>query len=210
MELLKALEWRYATKRFDASRLLPKEKIEKLQRAFNLTATSYGLQPLRLVVVQDKGLQEELKQAAFNQQQLSTASHVLVIAIEKNVGKEFIENYFKSVVDIRKTPEEILSPYTESLVKRFEKATPAEIQAWAVNQAYLALGTLLTACAVEEIDSCPMEGFLPERFDEILDLAEHELKSILVLPVGYRAEDDKFASFKKVRRPLDEIVLKKP
>lgn len=208
MELIQALKWRYATKRFNSDRIISKEKIEKLERTFNLTATSYGLQPLRLVVVQNKAIQEELKQASFNQQQLSTSSHVLVIAIEKQVGKEFIEDYFSNVMHTRETPQEILNPYTESLIKRFEKAAPSEIHAWAVNQAYLVLGALLTACAVEEIDSCPMEGFLPERYDEILGLDKQNLKSILVLPVGYRAEDDKFASFKKVRRPLEEMVVK--
>lgn len=210
MDLIKALNWRYATKRFDADRILPEEQILRLKRTFNLTATSYGLQPLRLVVVQDKPLQEKLRNAAFNQQQVSTASHVLVIAIEKEVGKEFIENYFRSVHHIRKTPKEILNPYTESLVKRFEKASPREIREWAVNQAYLSLGSLLTACAVEEIDSCPMEGFDPQQFDQILGLSDLNLESILVLPVGYRAPDDKFASFKKVRRPLEEMVLKRP
>lgn len=210
MELIEALEWRYATKRFNAQRIIPEDKIEKLERTFNLTATSYGLQPLRLVVVRDKVIQEELKLAAFNQQQLSTASHVLVIAIEKEVGKDFIQDYFNNVMHTRETPQEILSPYTESLIKRFEKATPSDIHAWAVNQAYLVLGALLTACAVEEIDSCPMEGFLPEKYDEILNLDKQDLKSILVLPVGYRADDDKFAHFKKVRRPLEQMVLRKP
>lgn len=208
MELIEALKWRYATKRFNSDRIISQEKIEKLERTFNLTATSYGLQPLRLVVVQNKDIQEELKLAAFNQQQLSTASHVLVIAIEKEVGKEFIEDYFNNVMHTRETPQEILNPYTESLIKRFENAAPTEIHAWAVNQAYLVLGALLTACAVEEIDSCPMEGFLPQKYDEILGLDKQNLKSILVLPVGYRAEDDKFAGFKKVRRPLEQMVVK--
>lgn len=210
MDLIKALHWRYATKRFDTERIVSEDKILRLKRTFNLTATSYGLQPLRLVVVQDKPLQEKLRAAAFNQQQVSTASHVLVITIEREVGKEFIESYFRSVHHIRKTPKEILNPYTESLVKRFEKASPKEIREWAVNQAYLSLGSLLTACAVEQIDSCPMEGFDPQQFDEILGLKQQNLESILVLPVGYRAPDDKFAEFKKVRRPLEEMVIRRP
>lgn len=207
MEVIEALNWRYATKRFDPDRILPQAKIEKLKSAFNLTATSYGLQPLRLVVVHDKELQEELKGFAFNQKQISTASHVLVICIEKEVGKEHIDNYFQSVKNIRNTPEDILKPHRNFLVDDFEKKPLEEVRTWATHQAYLVLGALLTACAVEGIDSCPMEGFLPEKFDQLLQLKKENLSSVLVLPVGYRATDDIFAEFKKVRRPLEEMVI---
>lgn len=207
MKSVKALEWRYATKKFDSQKILPQEKVEVLKKAFNLTATSYGLQPLKMVVIQNKELQEKLRKASFNQHQISTASHVLVICIEKEVGKAFIENYFKYVKDIRNTPEDILHPFKESLIGDFEKKPVDEVRLWATHQAYLVLGTLLTVCAVEEIDSCPMEGFEPERYDELLDLQKHNLQSVLVLPVGYRAEDDFFAELKKVRRPLEEIVI---
>lgn len=207
MESVSALKWRYAAKKFDAERLLPAEKVDILKRSFNLTATSYGLQPLKLIVIQDKDLQARLMKASYNQKQVSTASHVLVICIEKNVGKEFIENYFKTVQDIRKTPAEVLNPFKESLIGNFEQKPVDEVKIWATHQAYLVLGTLLTICAVEEIDSCPMEGFQSQKYDEILNLDEHGLESVLVLPVGYRASDDQFASFKKVRRPVEETVI---
>lgn len=206
MESVTALQWRYATKKFD-NRILPQEKIGKLKQAFNLTATSYGLQPIKLVVVHNKELQEELQQFSFNQQQLSTASHVLVICVEREIGKDFIENYFKYVKDIRNTPDKILSPFKDFLVDDFGKKPTEEILTWATHQAYLVLGTLLTVCAVEQIDSCPMEGFEPEKYDRLLELDKHNLKSVLVLPVGYRANDDMFADFKKVRRPLEETII---
>ncbi|WP_189603963.1 NAD(P)H-dependent oxidoreductase [Salinimicrobium marinum] len=207
MKSIKALQWRYATKKFDADSILPEEKVDILKRAFNLTATSYGLQPLKLVVIQNKELQAKLMQLSNNQKQIGTASHVLVICIEKEIGKTFIENYFRYVRRIRNTPEEVLSPFKNFLIEDFKGKPLQEIQDWATNQAYLVMGTLLTVCAVEEIDSCPMEGFESESYDELLELDKHNLKSVLVLPVGYRAPDDQFAGFKKVRRPLEETVI---
>ncbi len=207
MESVRALKWRYATKKFDSEKLLPEDKIKVLKKAFNLTATSYGLQPLKMVVVHNKPLQQELMKASYNQNQVGTASHLLVICIEKKVGKAFIEKYFQYVKTIRQTPDEILQPFRESLIGDFEKRPADEVRIWATHQAYLVLGTLLTVCAVEEIDSCPMEGFEAEKYDEILELDTHNLKSVLVLPVGYRSKDDFFADLKKVRRPLEETII---
>lgn len=207
MDSIASLEWRYAVKKFDAEKLLPKEKIDILKKAFNLTATSYGLQPLRLVLVQNKDIQERLMKASYNQKQISTASHVLVVCIEGTVDKGFIENHFKMVQDVRKTPEEILHPFRESLVGSFEQKPVDEVRVWATHQAYLVMGTLLTVCAAEGIDSCPMEGFEPKKYNEILGLDEYNLEAVLALPVGYRSSDDFFASLKKVRRPLQDTVI---
>lgn len=207
MESVNALKWRYAAKKFDPDNILSAEKIEILKKAFNLTASSYGLQPLKLVVIQNKELQHRLMEASFKQKQISTASHVLVICIEKSVGKEFIENYFKTVREVRKTPEEILQPFRESLIGNFEQKPIDEVKVWATHQAYLVLGTLLTVCAVEEIDSCPMEGFEAQKYNDILELDNYNLEAVLALPVGKRAPDDFFADLKKVRRPLDDTVI---
>lgn len=207
MSNIEALQWRYATKKFDADKILSEEKLDILKNAFNLTATSYGLQPLKMVIIQDKNLQEKLKAVSMGQQQISTASHLLIICIENEVGQEFIENYFKRVKHIRETPEEILKPFKNFLVTDFKAKPGTEIRNWAINQAYLALGTLLTVCAVEAIDACPMEGFEPEKYNALLELDKMNLNSVLVLPVGYRAKDDAFSEFKKVRRPLSEVII---
>lgn len=207
MDTINSLEWRYATKKFDDSKNLPQDKIEILKKAFNLTATSYGLQPIKLIVISDKDLQNELLPYTFNQKQVSTASHVFVLCVEKIIDKNFIDEYFKMVHRLRSTPEEILTPFRESLVVDFENRPEDEIKAWATNQAYLALGTLLTVCATEGIDSCPIEGFEPGRYDEILELDRLNLESVLVLPVGYRAKDDMFSEFKKVRREITDMVI---
>lgn len=207
MNNIAALKWRYATKKFIKDKILPPAKVDILKNAFNLTATSYGLQPIKLVILSNKELQEKLTKFSFNQKQVSTASHVLVICIEKKVDKNFIEEYFKRVHNERATPVDILNPFKDFLVGDFEKKHVNEIAAWATNQAYLALGTLMTVCATEGIDACPMEGFEPQKYDELLGLNSMNLESVLVLPVGYRAEDDMFSEFKKVRRPLEDVII---
>ncbi|MEH6681232.1 MAG: NAD(P)H-dependent oxidoreductase [Sediminicola sp.] len=204
---IKDLQWRYAVKKFNGNRLLPQEKIERLKQAFNLTATSYGLQPIRLVVLQNKEIQQQLVQYSYGQQQVLQASHVLIICIEKLVDKEFITNYFQRVKKIRDTSDQILDPFKAALINTFLNKDEKDIAQWATNQAYLALGNLLTFCAMEEIDSCPMEGFVPEAYDHLLALDQKGLNSVLVLPVGYRAEDDMFAAFKKVRRRLKDSII---
>ncbi len=111
------------------------------------------------------------------------------------------------MVKIRNTSETILSPYREELKDFVNSKTKEEIEIWCVNQVYIALGNLMTACAVEEIDCCPMEGFLPEKVDDLLELKKYNLKSVLLLPVGYRAEDDMFSELKKVRKDLSETFI---
>lgn len=207
MKTIEALQWRYATKKFDESKILPEGKIEILKTAFNLTATSYGLQPIKLAIVHNKEIQSKLVGFSMNQKQVATASHVFIICIERKVDKKFIENYFTNVHKTRSTSNEILDPFKNFLIGDFGKKSVEEITNWAVNQAYLALGTLLTVCATEGIDACPMEGFIPEKYDELLGLDKMNLKSVLVLPVGYRATDDLFQEFKKVRRPLSDVII---
>lgn len=201
------LEWRYAVKKFDAEKILPQDKVEGLKKAFNLTATSYGLQPIKMVLIKDKGLQSQLVPCSFGQRQVEEASHVLVICVEDKIDKQFITDYFKQVKKIRGTSDVILKPFKDSLVKSFSKKETMEVKSWATNQAYLAMGNLLSFCALEKIDSCPMEGFVPEEYDRLLKLDDLGLTSVLVLPVGYRAKDDIFSEMKKVRKNLDESVI---
>lgn len=205
--ILQQLEWRYAVKKFDPERLLPREEIDILKKGFNLTATSYGLQPIKMVVVHNKEIQQQLVPFSFNQKQVGQASHVLVLCIEKKIDPEYITAYFERVSTIRGTDQSILDPYRKELVRDFSSRNSQEIEEWARNQAYLAMGNLLTICAVRNIDSCPMEGFLPGGYDELLGLSGLGLAPVLVLPVGYRAGDDRFSGFKKVRRPVDKSII---
>lgn len=207
MNTIESLQWRYAVKKFDKNKTLSAKQIDILKVAFNLTPTSYGLQPLKLVVVQNKTIQEELVLHSMNQPQVLEASHLLVICIPKTYETKEIENYFNLVQKVRQTPDEIINPFKEFLTAQLANKTQEELTIWNKNQAYIALGNLLTVCAIEKIDACPMEGFIPEKYDEILKLNEQNLTSVLVLPVGFRAEDDYMKDLKKVRKNIDDSII---
>jgi nitroreductase len=207
MSIIEKLNWRYATKKFDTTKQLSDSQLEILKEAFNLTALSYGLQTLKMVVVSDKSIRENLVALAFGQRQVADASHLLVLCIQNEIDTDDVEEHFDTVKAIRNTPDEILDPFKEQLKSTIETMPNSKKSDWATKQAYIALGNLMTVCAVEEIDSCPMEGFLPEELDKVLNLDKYELKSVLLLPVGFRAEDDMFASLKKVRKPISDTVL---
>ncbi|MCH4553415.1 NAD(P)H-dependent oxidoreductase [Aestuariibaculum lutulentum] len=207
MDIIKQLKWRYATKKFDVNKKLSPAKLDTLKQAFNLTATSFGLQTIKLLIVETESLRQSLLPHAYNQRQVTDASHLLVICIQENVLEHDVVNYYENIKDIRKTSEDILKPYREDLIKMMGKMSVEERQQWSKHQAYIALGNLMTVCAVENIDSCPMEGFKASEYDKILNLQEKGLKSVLLLPVGYRSDDDMFSDFAKVRKPLEEAII---
>lgn len=207
MNIVEILKWRYATKKFDHTKKLSSDKVNVLKEAFNLTATSYGLQPIKLVIVESQDIKENLVAHSWGQKQVSEASHLLIFCIEKSIDTDYIKKYFKRVKDIRNTPDEVLKNFQNFLIDDFEKKTTEDIYTWATKQAYLAMGNLLTVCAVEGIDACPMEGFLPDEYDKLLNLDDKGLKSVLAMPVGYRADDDMFSEMKKVRKNVDESII---
>lgn len=207
MNTIESLQWRYAVKKFDDTKLLTDQQINTLKEAFNLAATSYGLQPVKMVVINNKEIQKQLVEHSWNQQQVVQASHVLVLCIPKTYSGEDVKKYFDLVQEIRNTPEEVIGKFRDFLVNDIDKKPQEELFNWNKNQAYLTLGNLLTACAIEKIDSCPMEGFVPEKYDEILELDKHNLTSVLVLPVGFRAEDDYMKDLKKVRKQTSDVII---
>ncbi len=207
MNIIDSLKWRYAVKKFDTNKDLSEIQIETLKEAFNLTATSYGLQPLKLVIIKNKKIQEKLVPFSWNQQQILQASHLLVICIKDNYTTKEVENYFNLVQKIRNTPDEVINPFKKFLTAEIAKKTQEELYVSNKNQAYIALGNLLTVCALQEIDSCPMEGFTPDKYDEILDLTKDNLKSVLVLPVGFRASDDYMKDLTKVRKNISDSII---
>ena len=207
MNSIQNLKWRYAVKKFDSTRLLSQRQINILKEAFNLTATSYGLQPIKLVIVNNKELQKKLVEHSYNQQQVEQASHLLVFCVDTHLNEKDVENYFDRVQKVRNTPDEIINPFRNYLKDVISGKSSEELISWAKNQAYLALGNLLTVCANEQIDSCPMEGFIPKKYDDLLNLKEKNLTSVLVLPVGFRADDDFMKNQKKVRKILSDVIL---
>jgi len=198
MKSIENLQWRYATKKFDNKKQLTQEQLEILVQAFNLTATSYGLQPCRLIVVQSQEVKNAMVEKAYDQQQVADASAVFVLCI-KQIDLEYIKSYFELIKKVRNTPDDVLKPFEGQLIQSFSQMELEDVEKWTRNQAYIALGNLMTVCAQERIDSCPMEGFIPDEIDELLGLKKQGLKSVLLLPVGYRAQDDTFATLKKVR-----------
>jgi len=207
MSIIEKLQWRYATKKFDTTKKLSDEKLTMLKEAFNLTAVSYGLQTLKMVVIEDKILREALVKTSYGQRQVADASHLLVLCIQTKIDKEDVNEHFETIKDIRNTPDSVLDSFKNQLESTIENMPTEKKIGWATRQAYIALGNLMTVCAVEAIDSCPMEGFIPAELDKVLKLDEHGLSSVLLLPVGYRAEDDMFADFKKVRKSLSKTII---
>jgi nitroreductase len=207
MDTIQSLQWRYAVKKFNTEKQLSNIQINLLKEAFNLTATSYGLQPLKMIVVQNKTIQKELVAHSWNQPQVLEASHLLVICVPEKYTQQEVENYFSLVQKIRKTPDAIVKPFKKFLTAEIAKKTQEEILTWNKKQAYLALGNLLTVCALEKIDSCPMEGFIPEKYDEVLNLKQQNLTSVLALPVGFRADDDYMKDLAKVRKNTADTII---
>jgi nitroreductase len=207
MNIINSLKWRYATKKFDPSKKLSKQQIEMLKNAFNLTPTSFGLQPIKMIVISNKKLQEKFIEHSYFQRQVADASHLLVLCIEKDTSIDDVNAYFDLEKEIRGTSEEIVATFRKQLVDMYSNLSNEKIEQSAVYQTYIALGNLMTVCAIEKIDACPLEGFVPEKVDELLNLKSLNLKSVLLLPVGYRAEDDVMKGMQKVRKPLSETVL---
>lgn len=207
MNIIESLNWRYATKKFDSNRKLSLEQVNILKHAFNLTASSYGLQPIKLVIISNQELKNKLLESSMNQQQVVQCSHLLVICIETEIDEAYIDTYFKRIIDIRQTPSNILELSKKSIINEFNDMSNSSILSWSKNQAYLALGNLLTVCSVEGIDSCPMEGFIPEKYDDFLDLKSKNLKSVLIMPIGYRSTDDIFSGLEKVRKDVSDNTI---
>lgn len=207
MDIIKALEWRYATKKFDSEAIIPEETIALLKHAFNLTASSYGLQPVKLLLVSNKSTLNDLVPLSMNQKQVGQASHLCVFCVETNIDEAYIIAFFDRIISVNNTPDEVLNPFRTSVISSFEQKSEDDIFKWGAKQAYLAMGNMLTVCATQGVDACPMEGFDPTEYDRYLKLNEQGLRSVLVMPIGYRATDDMFGTMNKVRKPLNESII---
>ncbi|MFD0763119.1 NAD(P)H-dependent oxidoreductase [Lutibacter aestuarii] len=207
MDIINSLKWRYATKKFDPSKKLSNKQVEVLKNAFNLTATSFGLQPVKMIVIENKELQEKFVELSYFQRQVADASHLLILCIDTDTTSEDINAYFDLEKETRNVSEATISKFRKQLLQMYENKTIEEKQLSAIYQTYIILGNLMTVCAVEKIDACPLEGFIPEKVDKLLNLTEKKLKSVLMLPVGYRADDDIMSEMKKVRKPLNETII---
>ncbi len=206
-DLISKLKWRYATKKMDASRPVPQQKIERILEAIRLTASSSGLQPYEVIVVTNPELRAQIVPHAWNQAQITDCSHLLVFAAWDNYTAERINRMFDLVNDERGFKNEGWEAYRQKLLAAYVPRDAETNYQHAARQAYIGLGTALIAAAEEGVDSTPMEGFDPDKVDEILSLRARGLRSVILLPLGYRAEEgDWLVNLKKVRRSREDFV----
>ncbi len=208
MNFIDQLNWRYAAKRMIADKTVPQEKLNNILEAIRLSATSYGLQPFNIIVVKDKEMLQQIQPLAYNQPQVGEASALIVFAVWDKITQEKIDNFFSLISSERGVPAEALAGYKAMVEGSMLSMDDATAHAWMARQAYIGLGTGLAAAAVEEVDTCPMEGFSSTALDEYLQLTSKGLKSVAILAVGYRDEaNDPTAKMKKVRVPMQEFVV---
>ena len=207
MSLIDTLNWRYACKNMDAEKPVEEEKVDRILEAIRLTATSSGLQQYELLVITNKEIQAKLQAIAWNQSQVTAASHVIVFAAWDHYTEERINMMFDLTNEIRGFKNDGWEAYRQMLLSTYPKRDAEANYQHAARQAYVALGTALIAAAMEGVDSTPMEGFDPAAADEILGIRELGLRSVVLLPLGYRKEEgDWLVNLKKVRRPLEDFV----
>jgi nitroreductase len=206
--LIASLTWRYAVKRFDPDRRIARDDWAALEQALVLSPSSYGLQPYRFLVIDDPALRTRLRQAAFGQTQVTDADRLVVFAARTDLTRAEVDHFLARTAEVRGVPPAALEPYRRAIVDDLvEGPRHAWIGHWAARQAYLALGNLLTAAATLGIDACPMEGFDPERYDDLLALRADGLHAVVQCALGYRHRDDHHAHEAKVRFPAAELII---
>ena len=205
MSLIENLNWRYATKKYDASKKVSIEDMNQIKEAIRLTATSYGLQLFKVVDVEDKDIREKLKPASWAQPQITDASHLLVFCGYADVKDEHIDEYMNLKAEVSNIDVENLKGYGDFVKGNMNAASAEFKQIWTAKQTYIALGNAMAACAELKIDSTPMEGFDVSAYNEILGLTEKGLKADVVLAVGYRSDEDDTQQHPKVRKSIESL-----
>ena len=207
MELLEQLHWRYATKKMNPTKTVPQDKVDRILEAVRLAPTSSGLQPFEVFVVTNPEVREKIKAIAWNQSQVTDGSHLLVFAAWDNYTADRINSMFDLTNEERGSTNEGWENYRQMLLSKYPVRSADENFQHAARQAYIGLGLALAAAAMEEVDSTPMEGFDSKALDEILNLGDKGLKSVAIMPLGYReADQDWLANLKKVRKPRELFV----
>ena len=199
--------WRYATKKFDTTKKITTEDLTVLKEAIRLSTSSYGLQPYKVIIVENPELRAQLQPAAWGQSQIVEASHLIIFANETNIGDEAIDSFLKNVSETRNTPVEALSGYGDFMKSKISTLPAEEKNIWTAKQTYLALGNLMNASAELKIDVTPMEGFLPAQVNEILGLDELGLNACLIATLGYRHAEDATQHYKKVRKSNEDLFI---
>lgn len=206
MTVKDALLWRYATKLFDSEATISPEDLQDLTDSLVYAPSSFGLQPWHFLVVSHPDLRAKLKPVSWNQPQITDCSHLFVLCARTSMDAAYIERYAAHRAESRTTDSSKTDAYTQMMISNVLGKSEVERADWMQRQVYIALGFLLSACMNKGIDSCPMEGFDKEKYDEILRLKEQGLTAVVACPVGYRSKEDAAASLPKVRWPASDVV----
>lgn len=205
--LIDQLNWRYAVKRFDPTKKIPADTWAALEKALVLTPSSFGLQPWRFVVVVDQATREKLVPLSWKQTQPADCSHFVVFAARDTMTEHDIDRLISRTAELRGVGVETLAGYRKMMIGSLVTAAPGfNVKHWAALQAYIALGNFMTAAAMIGVDTCPMEGIEPAKYDELLGLPKEGYSTIVACAAGYRAADDKYAALPKVRFRDEEVI----
>ena len=207
MNIIDTLNWRYATKRYDPTRKISDDDIETLKEAVKLSVSSMGLQPYRIIIVENPELREQLKAVAFNQSAITEASHLFIFANETNISQTQIDAYLKNIAETRGITLESLSGFGKSMNGFVSGMSDEDNENWTRHQAYIAMSSLINAAAFLKIDATPMEGFDRKKFNEILKLDEMGLNTAVIATIGYRHKEDAAQHLKKVRKSNAELFI---
>jgi len=205
MNYIENLKWRYATKKFDSSKKISTDKLEKLKEAIQLSVSSYGLQLYKVIIVENATLREKLKPASWGQDQIKEASHLIVFCNYTDVNDKHVDDFLNMTAKSQGIEVKNLSGYGDFMKSKIKEMTTSDSFHWTSRQTYLALGNLLSACAELKIDSCPMEGFEPEKYNEILGLSKQGLNAAVIATIGYRSNEDHTQNRPKVRKPINDL-----
>lgn len=200
--VIEALTFRYATKQFDPARKIDAKTWDALEQSLVLTPSSFGLQPWKFIIITDAALREKLVPHTWNQRQVADCSHLVVMAVQKSMDEAYLDRFIARIAEVRAVTAERLTGYRGVMAGSLATMTTE----WAAKQAYLALGQFMLAAALLGIDTCPMEGFLPDKYDELLELEPRGLTTAVLCPAGYRASTDKYAAAAKVRFAADDVI----
>ena len=208
-QLLENLTWRYAVKKFDATKKVSDDDLKIFLESLRLTASSFGLQPWKFVVVETQELKEKLLEHSYNQAQVVDASHLIVFCRKNTIDENFVQDFFDDMIQKTWADESSLQWYKDMILGFLSYMDNTQKKVWAEKQVYIALWNALASLAELKIDSCPMEWFSPQAYDEILWLSDEGLSSVVVLPIWYRSEADKYAAQDKIRFDTEKVILKK-
>lgn len=207
INIINTLEWRYATKDFDSSKEIDSTTLSELKKMIQLSASSFGLQPYKVLVIENRDVKNALKPASYGQNQITDASHLFLFCAMKGFNKSDVNDFVDLSIEFTGATKENMKAYHDMMDMKVDSMNEQENLYWASKQAYIALGNFLTSAAAIEVDLCPIEGFIPDQYTEILGLDEMGLVPVVLAAAGYRAETDKYQFIPKVRKKEADLFI---